>query len=97
MSVGGMARRAPGPRRRAMMPHTREDPPGVSWTAPAYRWRPVGGPAGPSAEGGDRFGEAAGDLVGLLLGRSEEHTSELQSLMSNSYAVFCLDKKTHRT
>src|SRR3546814_941671 len=27
--------------------------------------------------------------------RSEEHTSELQSLMRNSYAVFCLDKKTH--
>src|SRR3546814_6936792 len=28
------------------------------------------------------------------LGRSEEHTSELQSLMRNSYAVFCLKKKT---
>src|SRR3546814_10277290 len=26
--------------------------------------------------------------------RSEEHTSELQSLMSTSYAVFCLQKKT---
>src|SRR3546814_10362784 len=26
--------------------------------------------------------------------RSEEHTSELQSLMRNSYAVFCLTKKT---
>src|SRR3546814_13738199 len=25
--------------------------------------------------------------------RSEEHTSELQSLMRNSYAVFCLQKK----
>src|SRR3546814_8942637 len=25
--------------------------------------------------------------------RSEEHTSELQSLMRNSYAVFCLEKK----
>src|SRR3546814_6253626 len=25
--------------------------------------------------------------------RSEEHTSELQSLMSNSYAVFCLKKQ----
>src|SRR3546814_8914122 len=29
-----------------------------------------------------------------LAGRSEEHTSELQSLMRNSYAVFCLKKKT---
>src|SRR3546814_9734778 len=29
--------------------------------------------------------------------RSEEHTSELQSLMRNSYAVFCLTKKNTRT
>src|SRR3546814_6098558 len=29
-----------------------------------------------------------------LNGRSEEHTSELQSLMRISYAVFCLKKKT---
>src|SRR3546814_3721638 len=29
----------------------------------------------------------------LLTGRSEEHTSELQSLMCISYAVFCLKKK----
>src|SRR3546814_2637423 len=28
------------------------------------------------------------------VGRSEEHTSELQSLMRISYAVFCLTKKT---
>src|SRR3546814_10829358 len=28
-------------------------------------------------------------------GRSEEHTSELQSLMRISYAVFCLKKKTY--
>src|SRR3546814_6622951 len=32
-------------------------------------------------------------MVGALL-RSEEHTSELQSLMSSSYAVFCLKKRT---
>src|SRR3546814_5692849 len=32
-------------------------------------------------------------LSPLLLGRSEEHTSELQSLMRISYAVFCLKKK----
>src|SRR3546814_2364444 len=29
--------------------------------------------------------------------RSEEHTSELQSLMRISYAVFCLKKKKHHT
>src|SRR3546814_6575438 len=34
---------------------------------------------------------AAGDSPA----RSEEHTSELQSLMRNSYAVFCLKKKTN--
>src|SRR3546814_3752625 len=32
-------------------------------------------------------------LMGALDGRSEEHTSELQSLMRISYAVFCLKKK----
>src|SRR3546814_6245529 len=30
--------------------------------------------------------------AGLVMGRSEEHTSELQSLMRISYAVFCLKK-----
>src|SRR3546814_2631793 len=30
----------------------------------------------------------------IIAGRSEEHTSELQSLMRISYAVFCLKKKT---
>src|SRR3546814_8035194 len=30
------------------------------------------------------------------LARSEEHTSELQSLMRISYAVFCLKKKTNK-
>src|SRR3546814_5287929 len=47
------------------------------------------------------FGEGVADLHrrALFLGilaevRSEEHTSELQSLMRISYAVFCLTKKT---
>src|SRR3546814_8895147 len=31
---------------------------------------------------------------GIARWRSEEHTSELQSLMRNSYAVFCLKKNT---
>src|SRR3546814_9369635 len=35
-----------------------------------------------------------GELYGF--GRSEEHTSELQSLMRISYAVFCLKKKTKK-
>src|SRR3546814_7012890 len=32
-------------------------------------------------------------LLSIVLRRSEEHTSELQSLMRISYAVFCLKKK----
>src|SRR3546814_3320536 len=32
-------------------------------------------------------------LIGGVIERSEEHTYELQSLMRNSYAVFCLKKK----
>src|SRR3546814_10187170 len=39
---------------------------------------------------------ASGNRIsGRLASRSEEHTSELQSLMRISYAVFCLKKKKH--
>src|SRR3546814_4767854 len=37
------------------------------------------------------------DVVCIHVPRSEEHTSELQSLMRISYAVFCLNKKTTTT
>src|SRR3546814_3096763 len=37
------------------------------------------------------------DRALLLVARSEEHTSELQSLMRISYAVFCLKKKKKQT
>src|SRR3546814_8768719 len=38
-----------------------------------------------------------GDILYLPRGvRSEEHTSELQSLMRISYAVFCLKKQIHK-
>src|SRR3546814_7778146 len=37
----------------------------------------------------DRYADIGG------IGRSEEHTSELQSLMRTSYAVSCWKKKTH--
>src|SRR3546814_3305877 len=39
-----------------------------------------------------RFGTVRWFLISIA-GRSEEHTSELQSLMRTSYAVFCLKKK----
>src|SRR3546814_7055179 len=53
-----------------------------------------------SARGGDLTVEDRGART-LISGkaapylRSEEHTSELQSLMRISYAVFCLKKKKH--
>src|SRR3546814_7540740 len=37
--------------------------------------------------------ELLDEIVGIEKRRSEEHTSELQSLMRISYAVFCLTKK----
>src|SRR3546814_7869170 len=44
----------------------------------------------------DRFGsKRAVQFAIVAVARSEEHTSELQSLMRISYAVFCLKKKTH--
>src|SRR3546814_9045960 len=45
-------------------------------------------PLGPVVIGAEgNVGKGFGDI------RSEEHTSELQSLMRNAYAVFCLQKK----
>src|SRR3546814_10870265 len=38
-----------------------------------------------------------GEFQPLVDGRSEEHTSELQSLMRISYAVFCLKKTKNKT
>src|SRR3546814_8096172 len=47
-----------------------------------------------SQHGGDPDRAAAGHAgTDIIRRRSEEHTSELQSLMSLSYAVFCLKKK----
>src|SRR3546814_10688655 len=43
---------------------------------------------------GKEADSAATGLQKHLTNRSEEHTSELQSLMRISYAVFCLKKKT---
>src|SRR3546814_5391956 len=45
-----------------------------------------------------RFSTVEGEafISGPVTDRSEEHTSELQSLMRISYAVFCLKKKKHK-
>src|SRR3546814_1202937 len=52
-----------------------------------YRWSPLY-PLG-NDENGDPIRSPASEAAA----RSEEHTSELQSRMRNSYAVFCLKKK----
>src|SRR3546814_10731030 len=60
-----------------------------SWKLPWKMWLSVPGRRPPMDIG------AAGVRPGCP--RSEEHTSELQSLMRISYAVFCLKKKNHHT
>src|SRR3546814_16555321 len=54
----------------------------------------AGLPAQRPREEAQRTGQAPGAAASDL--RSEEHTSELQSLMRISYAVFCLKKKKNR-
>src|SRR3546814_1670715 len=92
----------------AIMGFSNDRNPPVASTPPADRGRSPGspepspraggtGPPGPKP-GGNRTQRPAGHLQELLhvapvFLRSEEHTSELQSLMRISYAVFCLKKK----
>src|SRR3546814_6602743 len=66
----------------------------VSWKAFAgYRFTPIFSVEGQYIDFGDAVNNSARVEAD---GRSEEHTSELQSLMRNSYAVFCLKKKKKR-
>src|SRR3546814_7109209 len=46
--------------------------------------------------GGGTAGWMAAAALSRTMDRSEEHTSELQSLMRISYAVFCLKKKNNQ-
>src|SRR3546814_4643775 len=62
--------------------------------------RGIGDRAFDHAQIGGAFDDRGGDIVGVRDAhlqadprRSEEHASELQSLMRTSYAVFCLKKK----
>src|SRR3546814_5283194 len=71
------------------MPRPETLPPGMNWRKRSWlrrssssRFGGLGPPPKPPPPGPD--------------GRSEEHTSELQSLMRTSYAVFCLKKKTSK-
>src|SRR3546814_7695410 len=51
----------------------------------------LGAPAASSTVGK----RSVSEIIASVARRSEEHTSELQSLMRSSYAVFCLKKKAH--
>src|SRR3546814_3880980 len=46
------------------------------------------------SQSGDQYADERHLALQGVRARSEEHTSELQSLMRTSYAVFCLKKKT---
>src|SRR3546814_6406827 len=53
-------------------------------------------PASPAGKVRAHGGAEGRQLLPRPGGRSEEHTSELQSLMRSSYAVFCLKKKKNK-
>src|SRR3546814_7004053 len=57
----------------------------------------VAGAADRLAQKGPAASPARARRAGTAACRSEEHTSELQSLMRISYAVFCLTKKNTKT
>src|SRR3546814_2634204 len=55
-----------------------------------------GTPAAESGGDGEEARPRGSAIVDVIPTRSEEHTSELQSLMRLSYAVFCLKKKNNK-
>src|SRR3546814_20246321 len=70
-------------------PSRERRPPALARERPQRRRRA----SGARVRASDRHREAE-TRQGLGARRSEEHTSELQSLMRSSYAVFCLKKKS---
>src|SRR3546814_10659714 len=93
-----MIRRPPRPTRTdTLFPYTtlfrsprRRDRAGIAGAVAAHPVRGDHHSAGDHRVGADRRRSVRDAEAGL---RSEEHTSELQSLMRISYAVFCLKKK----
>src|SRR3546814_4197178 len=90
--VGGDGMRPVGASDIAVLVRTNKQ---VAWMRDALAAAGIGA----ATQGNDSVfdSEAAGELHCLLAacahpGRSEEHTSELQSLMRSSYAVFCVQK-----
>src|SRR3546814_3845997 len=66
---------------------------GASWLALSVRLRLAASRAQPVDQRQDGLVQIPAGQRANVLVRSEEHTSELQSLMRISYAVFCLKKK----
>src|SRR3546814_2368505 len=92
-------------RLRCLLPGQLAEPPAVELDDELHqprRTRLAGLAAAPDAGGHHAGAFRRTGLVGLPVQavaqavRSEEHTSELQSLMRISYAVFCLKKKTQK-
>src|SRR3546814_1468965 len=77
-------------------PNSRRPPARASTQEPeSSDSRLSGGSTRPARFRGDMIHNVTTVATDSMTARSEEHTSELQSLMRNSYAVFCL-KKTKR-
>src|SRR3546814_4957144 len=92
----GLGKKARSPTFPAGPPlHHRQSGPGAAGEA-AHQWRMLPGAGIRCAGKGEPQLPRRGGALRPLKpkGRSEEHTSELQSLMRISYAVFCLKKKT---
>src|SRR3546814_7554536 len=70
-------------------------PPMPLSSPPSRRHSREAGGAASNNQVSDTLPTAAAHAADFRAFRSEEHTSELQSLMRNSYAVFCLKKKIH--
>src|SRR3546814_8902493 len=85
--------------RRAAASKTRSRSPGsVSITMRSAVSRSASGMGTDRADGSGEFAAARDALAAAVVDhRSEEHTSELQSLLRSSYAVFCLKKKIQST
>src|SRR3546814_4467802 len=80
---------------RQVRPSMSGVPSGVLRRLPIIAWTFVSGPTNRSRRTASRSKPARSLAdAARCCARSEEHTSELQSLMRISYAVFCLKKKT---
>src|SRR3546814_3632328 len=76
---------------RALLPDARRRQPALSADRHRHRHHAVPGNAAAAGKADGAARRGGGAAAGRA--RSEEHTSELQSLMRTSYAVFCLKKK----